>query len=175
MLYAFYPSWMTLFIFVRWLQWNMGKNGLILSICSISIHNNGAEGSLSVSIEEMKELREFYLQNLMFVIIVLCDLGLLLSTRTQEILKNRPVKIWWGEIFTGWSRIFFPLSIMCHWLLCLTSPARQPVVVHSLDGRPRRPCSSNFRLHVNCARKTIASRNSRSSQVLLFLNQKLTC
>lgn len=124
MLYAFYPSWMTLFIFVRWLQWNMGKNGLILSICSISIHNNGAEGSLSVSIEEMKELREFYLQNLMFVIIVLCDLGLLLSTRMQEILKNRPVKIWWGEIFTGWSRIFFPRFPSCV-TDCFALPRRQ--------------------------------------------------
>lgn len=47
---------------------------------SIPINNNGAEGLLAIPIKEMKELWDFYLQNLMFVMFLLHDLPLLLGT-----------------------------------------------------------------------------------------------
>lgn len=80
----------------------------------------------------------------------------------QEIPKNTAVKILWAP----------PLPL--HYLSLTASPLPHrhgktgPVVVHSPDGCPRRPRSSNFRLHVNCARKTIASRNSRSSGIFVI-------
>lgn len=51
-----------------------GKKFAILLL----INNNGAEGFFPVFIEEMRELREFYLQNFMFIMFILYERGLLL-------------------------------------------------------------------------------------------------
>lgn len=143
----------------------------LLPMSSVPIKNNGAEGLPSISIEEIKELREFDVCSVWpwsFIV----DLK---AGNFKEYTSKDSV----GRDFT-WQSYTFPPPLSIHVSLTASAlPRRQgrtrPVVVHSLDGRPRRPRSSNFRLHVNCARKTITSRNSRSSQVLLFLDQKLTC
>lgn len=128
---------------------------ILSSMSSIPINNNGAEGLLAIPIKEMKELWDFYLQNLMFVMSLLHDLPLLLGTWTLKIPKNTAVKIRWGLIL--YNRV--TLSPPFHHLSLTASPLphrqgkTRPVVVRSLDGRPRWPRSSNFRPHVNSARK----------------------
>lgn len=142
----------------------MEKNWLFFYQCLQllkPINNNGAEGLLSVSIEEMKELREFTYR-------IWCQ-----GPPRTKIITFDACSVWpWsfivlkaghfkeyttkdlvGKICTRQSHFFSPFPSCVTDCFASPSPARQSVAVHSLNGRPRRPCSSNFRLHVDCARK----------------------
>lgn len=84
----------------------------LLPMSSVPIKNNGAEGLLSISIEEMKELREFDVCSVWpwsFIV----DLK---AGNFKEYTSKDSV----GRDFTWQSHTFHPLfPSMCHWLLQL--------------------------------------------------------
>lgn len=124
------------------------KKTILSSMSSIPINDNGAQ-------RKWKSCGSFTRRNLMLVMFILHDLCFLLGTWTEEISKTTAVKICWGQV--SYSRVTPPPPFHHLSLTASPLPLRQgktrPVVVHSLDRHPCWPRSSNFRLHVNCARK----------------------
>lgn len=90
----------------------------------------------------------------MFVMFARCDLGFSLTTWTQEIQRIKQGGIWWGQILCSRVTLFIFQSSVTNGFSS-TSLARQntPCGCPFLDRGPRWPPSSNFRLHVNCARE----------------------
>lgn len=152
----------------------------LTSYCTFPINCNGPGGLLAISIKRNERTLGLYyssFQDLMFAMLTQCDLGFLWPTCTQELQRIK---------LKGSGEDRFSLTVsrclsFTHLSLTVSPPTHregktQPVVHHSLDRGPLWPPSSNFRLHVCCAREP-APANSRSSQFLLFYFEewKPTC
>lgn len=109
----------------------------------------------AVSIKEMKELWDFLLSRINVCNVHSVWPWLFMDNLDTGNTKTKAGGGSGGDRFSAaeshslsFSHLSLTASPLPHW-----QGKTRPVVVHSLDRGPRWPPSSNFRLHVNCARE----------------------